>query len=87
MNISVSNVEENSIRFLPIIGKAVVTKQSPISKTYHVVTMSLTDEQYSNWLGGELIQNALPHLTAEEREFLMTGITPDEWNEAFGEEE
>jgi len=32
--------------------------------------------------GGELIQNALPsHLTADEREFLMTGITPAEWNE------
>ena len=32
--------------------------------------------------GDELIQNALPsHLTADEREFLMTGITPAEWNE------
>jgi len=34
-----------------------------------------------------LIQFALSHLTAEEREFLMTGITPDEWDEALGEEE
>ena len=35
--------------------------------------------------GGELIQNALPsHLTADEREFLMTGITPKEWADIGG---
>lgn len=87
MNISISNTEEESIRFLPTIGKAVVTKQSPFSRLYNTVTLVMTDEQYSNWLAGELIQNALPHLSADEREFLMTGITPDEWDEAFGEEE
>jgi len=37
--------------------------------------------------GGELIQNALPsHLTADEREFLMTGITPEEWADLCGPE-
>jgi len=25
----------------------------------------------------------MPNLSADEREFLMTGITPDEWDEAF----
>jgi hypothetical protein len=87
MQINISNIEEASIRFLPMIGKAVVTKQSPLSKVWHTVVLVMTENQYSNWQGGELIQNALAHLTAEEREFLMTGITPDEWNEAFGEEE
>jgi hypothetical protein len=27
----------------------------------------------------------MPHLTADQREFLMTGITPAEWQAAFGE--
>ena len=31
----------------------------------------------------ELIQNIVPNLSMEEREFLMTGITPKEWNELF----
>ena len=85
MKISISNIEENSIRFLPMIGKAIVTKKSPFSGVYHTVTLAMTDEQYSNWQSsGELIQNALPHLTADEREFLMTGITPQEWDDAFG---
>ena len=35
---------------------------------------------------GELVQNVFPHLNADEREFLMTGITPEEWSTAFGKE-
>ena len=37
--------------------------------------------------GGELIQNAMPNLTDNEREFLMTGITPEEWDDMCGPEE
>jgi len=37
-----------------------------------------------NWqMKGEFIQNAFPKLPAEEREFLMTTITPEEWKEIF----
>lgn len=28
------------------------------------------------------VQNAFPNLTAAQREFLMSGITPEEWKEA-----
>lgn len=35
---------------------------------------------------GMLIQHAFPDLSADEREFLMTGITPEEWNETFADE-
>lgn len=85
MQINISNIEEASIRFVG--DKAVVTKQSPFSRVWHTATLVMTDDQYSNWQGGELIQKALAHLTADEREFLMTGITPEEWDEAFEEEE
>jgi hypothetical protein len=33
----------------------------------------------------ELIQNIVPHLSMADREFLMTGITNEEWIRAFGE--
>ena len=33
----------------------------------------------------ELIQNIVPHLSMDEREFLMTGITSEEWNNTFSE--
>jgi hypothetical protein len=37
------------------------------------------------WERGVLIQDAMPHLSPDEREFLMTGITPDEWADTMGE--
>ena len=31
------------------------------------------------WYGDGLIQNTLSYLSPDDREFLMTGITPEEW--------
>ena len=36
---------------------------------------------------GEYIQNAFPYLSPDDREFLMTGISPEGWKETFREEE
>lgn len=36
---------------------------------------------------GALVQEAFPQLSAEEREFLLTGITGEEWDEMLGSEE
>ena len=30
------------------------------------------------------IQEAMPHLTPDEREFIMTGITAEEWAKEYG---
>lgn len=38
---------------------------------------------YYAWLGGECIQNALPSLTADEREMLISGICPECWGKMF----
>jgi hypothetical protein len=38
------------------------------------------------WQTGMLIQDAFPMLDAGQREFIKTGITPEEWDAAFGEE-
>lgn len=46
--------------------------------------LDVTEEQLIRWKGGQLIQNVFPHLSPDEREFLMTGITPQEWEETFG---
>ena len=31
-----------------------------------------------------LIQDAFPRIAKEWREFMKTGVTPDEWNDQFG---
>ena len=45
----------------------------------------VTEEQYNAWVSGALIQNVMPHLSDDEREFLISGATAEEW-EAFNEE-
>ena len=45
------------------------------------------EASYNAWKSGMLIQEAFPTLNADQREFLMTGITPEEWTQKFGEEE
>lgn len=69
-------------------GTADVFKQSVLSGKFYVAKMNLTAEQFNTWQkSGLVIQRALPHLNKDEREFLLTGSTPSEWDEAFKEDE
>ena len=38
----------------------------------------------NRWQAGTLVQVAFPSLSADHREFLMTGITPEKWDAMFG---
>jgi len=63
----------------------VITKKSQLSGKTHSWELNITQEQLDLYNEGkELIQNIFPHLTAPEREFLMTGIMPNEWDKIFG---
>jgi hypothetical protein len=42
--------------------------------------IDVTEEEYDRWRSGVLIQRAMPHLSDVDREFIMTGITEEEWN-------
>ena len=63
-----------------------VIRTSPFSGNTNVMEIDVTQEQIALWESGTLIQNAMPHLTPDEREFIMTGITPNEWDSAFSDE-
>lgn len=53
----------------------------------HTREIPCTQDQLERYLKGvELIQDIFPELSADDREFLMTGITPEEWNAEFGDE-
>jgi len=60
-----------------------ITRTSRLTGKTCVMDLNITKAQLDAWVDGMLIQNAFPQLDADEREFLMTGITPAEWNEAF----
>jgi hypothetical protein len=55
------------------------------------MVLNCTPDQYlaglKSYKEGALMQNAFPFLNADEREFLISGTTPDEWDRMFGSEE
>lgn len=59
-----------------------ITKVSTLTGKTHTMDIPVTQEQLDAWrTGGELIQNALPELTLDQREFLISGLTPEEWKD------
>lgn len=64
-----------------------IERVSIFSGKANVIDLPVTEEQLERWEGGELIQNVFPNLTPDQREFLMTGITPTEWDAKFGEDD
>ena len=64
-----------------------VIKTSEFTGVVNTREINITPEQYLDWVHGTLIQDAMPHLSDDDREFLMTGCTPEEWDAMFGEED
>jgi len=63
-------------------------RKCPFSGTLNTMELPLTHREYdrgiTKWEDGALIQVAFPTLTAEQREFVKTGITPEMWTKIFG---
>ena len=52
------------------------------------IDIPCTQEQLDAWnQGQDLIQRILPDLTDDQREFIMTGCTPEEWDTLKEDEE
>jgi hypothetical protein len=54
-----------------------------------VIPMKMDEflKSFGKWQAGALIQNTFPTLNGEQREFILTGTTEEEWNEMFPKEE
>jgi len=65
-----------------------VHKQSCITGKHHSMVLPTRQGELEHWEENmTLVQDAFPHFTPDQREFLISGSTPDEWNELFSEEE
>ena len=62
-----------------------IRRRHPFTGVENSMDIDVTEAQMHRWSSGELIQNVMPHLTADEREFIKTGIT--NWDDIFGGEE
>ena len=61
-----------------------VTKKSTLTGSTNTMDLPITSEQLYWYNNGMLAQEAFPSLTPPQREFLISGITPDEWDKYFG---
>ena len=62
----------------------IVMKTSMFTGKTNSMDLDITREQWAKWKDGMLIQDAMPNLTADEREFMISGVTPEEWSQLFG---
>lgn len=70
------------------------TRISTLTGRENTMELNTTQEKLDQWnawtqgpdRGYPHIQNYFTELTAGEREFLLTGVTPEEWEIAFGGE-
>lgn len=58
-----------------------------ISGIKRTQSIGITEEQLKRWEAGEgLIQEIMPNISEDEREFILSGSTPEEWDETFKED-
>ena len=63
-----------------------ITRTSTLSGVTRTMDIDVQPHEYQAWLNGQMIQYAMPHLSVSEREFLISGVTDDEWEQMMYEE-
>ena len=63
-----------------------ITRTSIFSGKTRTKEINVNQSQIDKWVAGMLIQDAMPNVSVDEREFIMTGSTPEEWDLYFNEE-
>lgn len=58
----------------------IIQKENFFTGTVRTLDLDVTKEEFENWQNGMLIQDAMPRLSVDEREFLMTGFIRGEWD-------
>ena len=66
-----------------------LNKKSPRTGKVNSMDLDTTQAALDEYQSGStrLIQDIFPSLNSDEREFIQTGFTPQDWDELFGEEE
>ena len=63
-----------------------ITRMSLLTRKKVTMNLPITKSQYAAWDAGAPAQNAFPNLDANQRELIMTGILPDEWDKYLPDE-
>lgn len=68
--------------YVALDNRVVVKKTCSVKNEEYRVTVDM--EKYNEWKAGELIHKVFPNLSTNDREFLISGATPAEWDNMFG---
>ena len=60
-----------------------ITRTHPFTGAVNTRYIEVTQAQLDAWESGMMIQDAMPNVSADDREFIKTGIT--DWDEIFVE--
>ena len=60
------------------MAKLIITRNCPFCNASQ--TKEFDEEQFRKYEAGTRIQDAMPNVSADDREFLITGICPKCWN-------
>lgn len=67
-----------------------ITQKSSLTGKVHTQGIMMTPEQFAEYSLPDhkrrLLQSIFPELSADDREFLISGITREEWEAEFGPE-
>lgn len=69
------------------MSNAVLFTTKPCMVCHTASEVFLPEAGYAAWVGGMFVQDAFPHLDADQREQLITGTHPACWTELFGEDD
>jgi hypothetical protein len=62
----------------------IITNKSKVSGIVRSMDLPVTEAQLNRYNTGRFtLQDCFPNLSPNEREFIKTGITADEWEETF----
>lgn len=61
----------------------IIQRTSILSGIAREMDLDITQEQIDQYNSGQHVQNAFPNLNEDEREFFISGITKEEWDDFF----
>tara|TARA_Y100000310_G_C20181112_1_gene578174 strand:+ start:122 stop:364 length:243 start_codon:yes stop_codon:yes gene_type:complete len=61
----------------------ILTRKSSLTNKVNSMELNITRKQLNEWEGGESARDTFPNLTIDERLFIISGITTEEWSKSL----
>lgn len=62
-----------------------ITRTSEFTGVTRTLEVPVTSHQIEAWQNGICIQDAMPELDVDQREYILTGVIAEEWEACLGE--